>query len=650
MATKESTIVLSLKPAAFQAGLRATVDMTVTAGKAMGRALKEPINAGLKSAGKEIGSMFSDLKSGLKTVGTLGGALAIGTFVKDAVNLQRMYGDIASQVNKVAGNTETWQSVQKMIETEVGATGRKAEELGAVFMEVFKETAEADTAARAMRAIGFAATDTGHSVDTLATATQIAMTKWGIKTPEEALARIIQGTGVGGKQIDQLSGSFEMLAESAAGAGATGGETMSLMLNLITSMGDKAEGGFDMMFKTMKMGTSQMAKLQKAMGTKFKFTSDMSALDRIRATFTSVQGRKTAELMFKGNARIVYDQLAKPFDEAYKSAKAANLSNAEATTAGLKEFDSYLAEASQATLDLTASQRNAEQRMKDDPGLKLDMAIEKIRLKFASPQVLGMLDQLADKLPAFADAIVGIIDKILANPWESLAVVVGGKLAIAFGGSLISEAIAAGMKGLFARMAAVQAASTAASVATGGATSLGVGGAVGAGAAGAGTGAGAVAVTGAIVAGAVLAAGAVGAGAGYGIYKYGGVEKRQNREFDALTEAREDLMSTSNVNAKDTKPEIEAALSRIRQAKVGLDQSSSWNSIVGSVAGAVTGQANPFTKTEAELTNEEARLKMALRKLAEGTEKVGEVMNKVSTTRGVINPPNSNPGAKPVTG
>ena len=638
---------ISLAPAAFQAGLRQLTDLTTSAGRAMGRSLKEPINAGLKSVRKEIGGMFSDLKDGLRTVGTLDGALAVGSFVRDAVALQQTYGSMAAQVNKVAGNTQTWQTIQQMVQAEIEVTGQKAEDLSATFMEVFKETASVEQARAAMRAVGIAATATGQDINVLAQATQIAMTKFGIKTPEEALARVISGTGVGGKRLEQLGGSFEMLGEAAAASGTTGGEAMSMMLNLITTMGDKAEPGLNAMFQSMKSGSGKVLALQKAMGGSVKFTADMTSLDRIRATFMSDKGRKAAEKLFKADARVVYDKLAEPFDQAYKDAKTAGLSNAAATKAGLEAFDKFIRQAGTATADFAQIQRDAAARIEDDPGKKLDMAVEKIRLAFASPKVLGALDRLADKLPAFAETVIKVINMIIDNPWETVAVVVGGKLALAFGGSVISEVIASGMKGLFARALAIQAASGAASVATAGATSLGVGGAVGAGVAGAGTGAGAIALTGAVVAGAVLAAGAVGAGAGTLAYKYGGIEDRQNKEFDAVRGARETLMDTSSAK---TPAQIKAAMRKLDIAKKNLDQGSTMNSLVGLVAAPFVGNAKQDVKTD--ITTETIRLREALRILSEGVKATGESMKGGSggTSRGPLRPAESNPGARPVGG
>lgn len=645
MANEDATLKISLQPAAFQQGLRSVVDATRNAGQAMGRALKEPINAGLKSAKNEIGSMFSDVKDGLKTIGTLGGALAIGSFVKDAIQLQQAYGNMAAQVNKVAGNAETWQSMQQMIQAEVERTGQKAEVLGEAFMEVFRETASIEDSRKAIAAIGAAATATGQDVHQLAAATQIAMTKFGIKTPEEALARVIEGTGVGGKQLDQLSGSFEMLGEAAAAAGHTGGGTMTMLLNMITTMGDKAEPGLNAMFQTMKQGSGRVLALQKEMGNTVKFTADMTAMDRVRATFMSDKGRKAAEKIFKADARVVYDKLAEPFDQAYKEAKEKGLSNAESVKAGLAAFDEYIQRASTSTQQFATIQETAAKRMKEDPAKKLDMAVEKIRLAFTNPRALAALDKLADKLPVFAETVVKVIDYVVSNPWESLATVVSGKLALAFGGSLIQEAVASGMSALLARAAAIQVASTAASVATQGATTLGVSGAIGAGAAGAG-GTAAVIGTGALVAGAALAAGAVGYGAGSLLYNKAGIRSGQEGEFEAIQRAQ---MAVGDSSRARTPQQIQKALSEIEAAKKNLDDKKSvTNTVVGFLARPFTTTGNPRERAEHDLEKEQKRLTESLRVLRNGVDQVTEATKRSNqtSTRGPLRTPDPNPGSR----
>jgi len=229
--------------------------MTTTSGRAMGNALKGPMSAGLKSARGELGNMMTSLKSGLKMVATMGGALSFGMLAKDAVKMQNTYRNIAFNVNKVAGNAVNWQDIQQMIADSVRKTGRGADELSEAFMEVFEATGSLEYAKATMDTIGTTATATGHSIGALATTMQLASRKFGVGVDQadEAMARMIEKTGVGGKGIEELTNRFALVAGEAANAGMQGAQGISdllgVMLLLDSSIGEKADPGLKMMFQ-----------------------------------------------------------------------------------------------------------------------------------------------------------------------------------------------------------------------------------------------------------------------------------------------------------------------------------------------------------------------------------------------------------------
>ena len=188
--------------------------MASSSGKRMGAAFKGPMTAGLKSARAELGNMMSGLKNGIKLAATLGGALAIGGLAKDAIKMQNVYRNIAFNVNKVAGNTEDWVSVQRMVTDSVKKTGRNADELAEAFMTVFEATGNLEFSKKAMETVGTTATATGHSVGALANTMQLASRKFGVGVDgaEEAMARMVEKTGVGGKGIEELTNRFALVA------------------------------------------------------------------------------------------------------------------------------------------------------------------------------------------------------------------------------------------------------------------------------------------------------------------------------------------------------------------------------------------------------------------------------------------------------
>lgn len=663
MASREASLKITLQPASFQAGLRRMVTMTKTAGTQMGQALKGPMITGLKSAKKEMAGMMSGVKKGLTTIATLGGAVSFIGLAKDAVTMQNTYRNIAFNVNKVAGNSESWESIQKMITESVQKTGRSADDLATAFVKVFEATGSLEYAKISMGIIGTSATATGHSIAALAQTMQLASRKFGVGADqaEEAMARMIEKTGVGGKGIEELTNRFALVAGEAANAGFKGAEGMSQLLGVMmlldSTVGEKADPALMTMFDTIKGGTSGFIALKKEMRG-VKFTADMTAMDKIKATLMSKKGRIKAEMTFTATSRAVYDELAKPFDEAAKRAKAAGLSFKEQMKAGAEAYDKNLADAAKSTMKYSKIQDEATKRIKSDPMVKMSLAVAKLQEAFSSPKMIGALDKLADKMPAVADAMAYALDVIVDNPWETLAALVVGKIALAFASAAIGEAIALGMTKVLASAAAVQAASGAASLAAGGAAKLGLGGAIGA--AGTAGGAGAAAVIGTMAA-AGLAAGAVGYGVGTLLYKYAGPEAEQEGEFAAERGVTIALASGGIAAESGSLSKMSQAQLQLTQAKKTLeDSASTWNTAVGGIISIATGgeiasAGERRQKQENAIIVQQERLREAMMQLRTNAELAAKAMGQVGyagsgSTRGPMSAADSAPGAPPAGG
>jgi hypothetical protein len=294
-------------------------------GWAMGRALSGPMKAGLANVGKSMKNTLNDLKRGFKQVMTLGGAFAGGALIKSGVELQSLYRDIEFSLSKIPGHAMSLLEIQKMTEVAADKSGQKTEKLAQAFHGIFEATGDAQFGADAIEAIGVAATASGEEVDSLASAAQLMQRKFGISSNEieAGLASFIQLTGSGGKSLDELTGRFAVMAGEAASAGMTGvsglQQLLGLLVNLDSTIGEKADPGLKMIFQTMKSGSAQMKRLSKE--SKMKFDADMSGLDKIRKLLTTKKGRAAAEVVFTADARQVFDTLAKPFDAAMEEAK-----------------------------------------------------------------------------------------------------------------------------------------------------------------------------------------------------------------------------------------------------------------------------------------------------------------------------------------
>ena len=632
--------------------------MTSAAGRRMGQAIKGPMVAGLKSARSEVSGLVSGLKSGISIAASLGGALSFASLAKDAISMQNTYRNIAFNVNKVAGNAESWESIQEMINNSVQKTGRSADDLSEAFMTIFEATGDFTLAAKGMEIVGTTATATGHSIGALAATIQLASRKFGIGADgmEDAMTRMIEKTGVGGKGIEELSSRFALMAGEAAGAGMKGAEGMSELLGILllldSSIGEKADPGLKMMFQSIKSGSAQFIRLKKEMGAGIEFTADMSAMDKILATLQSGKGRVAAEQVFTADARVVYDELAKPFDDAMKKAQKLGLSKKEQMDMAVAAFRENIDAASASTMEYSEIQKEAVARLKDDPMIKMNKALALISDAFTKPKMIDAMNKLADKMPAFADAVVWALNTFLDNPWETIAVLVGGKIALAFAGAAVSGAIATGMKTMFARAAVV-------SAATGGITSLGAGGAAAGvtGAVGAAGGGAAAAGVAATVAAAVLAAGAVGAAIGYTTFKQAEfAEESQAKEFGTQRGAQYAITTAGMAAKGGSKEQMTKALAELSIAKTALASNESvLNTIVGTMASwaGVEGVEAPGemrARKAQEIEEAEEKVRRALDDLRTNADSAAAAMGKVGaadTGRGPMTPANPSPGADP---
>jgi hypothetical protein len=473
---------------------------TKQTGSQMGAGMSRGFKAGLGSMRKQIGGMAGSLKGHLKTALTFGGTLGLGALLKEAVEAQSAYRDIEFSLSKIPEAMMSWQDIQTMINKSADDTGQRAEVLRDAFHDMFRSTGASKYAADAIGDVGLAATASGEGVDNLANAAQLMQRKFDIGSNDlkSGLVSFLQLTGSGGKSIDELTGRFAVMAGEAASAGMRGvpglQQLLGLLINLDSTIGEKADPGLKAMFQTLKSGSAQLKGIQKMSG--MKFSADMSGLDKIKKMLTTKRGRAAAEFGFKADARQVFDELAKPFDEAFKNAKAKGEKRADAVQAGLKAFDDALAESSTVTMTWKDIQKKASDRLKDDPAVQLRRSIDKVVMKFSDPKMIGAIDRLTDKLPMMAEKVADFIDWVSKNPWKAVAAGVGIKLGAGF---------ASGMAASIAKQIAGAIGGTGAAGAAGaaGASGAGAAGAAGAGAAGAGL----LAVGGAITAGAAVGVG-----------------------------------------------------------------------------------------------------------------------------------------------
>lgn len=443
MAQRESSLRVTIKNQGYLAGMRQLVTKTSETGTKMGKALSAPMKAGFSSAVGSMKGMMDGLTGHMKTVATLGGAVSVGKFVKDAIEMQTVYRNIEHNMSKVGRHVKSWRDVQAMIQPIADRTGQDVNSMAAAFNTVFSATGDIEYAQQVLEGIGTVATSSGEEAAKYGELMQMAYRKFGVAGEEanELIARLDRQIGVGGLGIDDISAKFGVMATEAKEAGFKGADGMvklfGLAIALDNEIGEKAAPSLKMMFELLKDGTSAATNLQKKSG--IKFTADMDAIDKVRETLTSVRGRQEAELIFTGDARRVYDSLIKPFDEAVEEGKKQGLKGKALTQAGLKAFDDAMAKLGAESANYADLQAKASKRIQDDPSVAMRKALNKMTTAFQDKRMMDAIERLAKMLPGVADGFVSIMDFILRNPMLSAGGFVGAKLGISFAqGALVS--------------------------------------------------------------------------------------------------------------------------------------------------------------------------------------------------------------------
>ncbi len=436
MATREAGIKVTLDQSAFLAGL----DGIGRKAKAVGGQIKSGLQAGFKGVGGDMmkggGDAFKQMAGGLKqmvgTAATLGGGIGFGMLVKRASDLRGHMREIEFSVNKTGKQTADWQQLMTGVQSATDQTGKSSEDLAEILNDMWEGGGDIDYAQKALVPVGHAAQSSGKDLKQLASIATMLQEKFGAtaETLPEMLAAVIQKTDQGGLSLAAMGDKFGLLAGEAADAGFAGAEGMSSVLGMLNALddrlGEKSIPSFKKLFQTLKDGSASLKAIGKESGV--KFSEGMSGADKLRAIVSSDKGRKAMSEKLGGEQRVVFDLLAKPFDDALQKAKASGAKTKDATAAGLAAWDEAMRGMGEATLKYQDIIDHSKDKQQHDPQIKLNKAIDKIAEKFTEPQMLEALDQLSESLPKVANAAIKLIDFATKHPALAGAAFVGAKV------------------------------------------------------------------------------------------------------------------------------------------------------------------------------------------------------------------------------
>jgi hypothetical protein len=433
---KVARVRLMLNAGSFLGGMGQVGAKVRTEALSMKTALAGSATAGLSSVKTTLASMGGQLKSTLKMAATMGGTFAVGASIKGAMDLQHEYRNLAQQVNRLVDTGKDWRDMQQIIEAAATKASQAPQKMIQTFRTVYSATGDLEYTVAALDAIGTAATASGEEAEKMGQAMQLAARKFGVGAGEarEAVARLVEKIGVGGMSLDDLNGRFAVMAGEAAAAGLKGVEGFStllgIMLALDSTIGEKAAPGMKALFQYLKDNTAQLAAMEKKAGIKFE--PDLSAFDKIRKLLGTEKGRVAAQLTFTADSRVVYDTLAKPFEEAYKAALAAGESQKKATQKGLAAYDQAMEAMTKSNAKFSRLQDQAAERMREDPTVIMRQALNELAMAFTEPAMMDAVKDLASSLPKVAKGAAMLIKLVTEHPGLAAGGYVGGRVALSF--------------------------------------------------------------------------------------------------------------------------------------------------------------------------------------------------------------------------
>jgi|GEM_PF-5916594 hypothetical protein len=451
MATEEAKIVVNIERGAFKTALKGMEGEVASSGRRMKSSLSGAFSAGLGNVKNTIKGMFSGIGGHMKTIATFGGAIGAGVLIKDALHLQTLYRNIAYNMSKIPGQAMRWQDVQAVVNKTVEKTGAKAEDLATTFGNLSQEM-DLESAKKTLEAIATMSTATGKSMESFTDVAIRGVEKFKISTNDlpEALAQFESLTDIGGPKLEELGRKFGLLAGAASDAGFVGAEGMKSLMNMMIQaddvIGENSERAFKNIFSVLREGGSGLAGIEKKMGGKFaKGTGGKEKMEAILAKGGGARGEFEKKLSAEG--LLAFKQLVPIFDDTMKEALAAGKSRQEATTLAVKAFDDSITGANKKTRTYAQNLEAATKRLKEDPALQLQKAMNKLQEVMTSPKALASIKKLMDILPPLAEKIAALLGVVMDHPLLSGAGAVGGKLGASLVGGMVSRTLGGGFGG-----------------------------------------------------------------------------------------------------------------------------------------------------------------------------------------------------------
>ncbi len=610
--TNEASIRVTANTASFQADMRKLGQLVKKEGDRMGSTLKSSLKDGFEAGANAAKDLGSSMKGLVVQAATLGGAFSTGAMVLNAVQGQKANIALANSLSNIQGRFVEVAEVQDLVERSalgVSASFEETRENLALMAAVSDRIDIEDALKRATlqsRRLGVEGRTIATIYSRLA-ATGIGKTAEEVENVTEQIGRTAQKVlGISLEEAFDPNDILEFVTFMQRG-----NIELDAALNLFSLMEGVTKDFGKGIEVVEELGDAlndvkELEAIREAAGLTRK---ELNANNSVAKNFNVILGKGpkaikalTDALGFQARQGLE-NLLGTEFLDKAVSGKG-KIAKGEIEEAQRKVQAIFETEAANKANRVEIERRNVE--VANTSAAKFQDAMNNLEKAFQSDEVAAAIQSVAEALPTLVKPIADFVQFAGENPGTALAAAIAGKVGLTFAGATVQAAASAGIAGMFARLAAVQTASAAAAVATQGATTLGVSGAVGAVGAGAGAAGAGVLATGAAVAGGALAAGAVGFGVGsllvdaigeeninaVGAALAKGAERRTTRGFGASDQqvraaagkgespfipgTPAESLAVRNQKVEETERKLISALSRIADkadgAAAGLDK------------------------------------------------------------------------------
>jgi hypothetical protein len=463
---KESSAVMFMQ---FDQLISAVNKLGEKAGEEMPRKVSagaRAMKAGFAGAKEEVGKLGRAALSATGLVAGLMGGFTVGGAVMGAVELDEKFKQIAFRVGVANGALVKHTDIQRTVERAAAKTGRRTAEMAGVFDELFKATGDSGFAGEVLETIGTMAQATGQDVATLSTLADQLHTKFGVTADQmqDTFAQVLEASTKGGPSFEEFANVASNLGAELLNAGIGGKQGLDFMLGalvqtddamknlnsqtkgvkqILLSLGDKAQ--ITALAKSLHINPNALLNEKDLMGRMRKVLGmGKKGIDALKGSMKEAEEQKALKILFTD-----------PFEAAMKEAEASGVKGKAAIDKALGVLDAGIAKLGKSTLTGANVQEQAAERMKG-PHARLTAALETLERSFASPEIIGAIDDLSQYLPQLANALGGFVKFVVKNPLLSGALGIGGAAAKGFIMNAASELIKGHIAGATAAAARIE--------------------------------------------------------------------------------------------------------------------------------------------------------------------------------------------------